>query len=105
VGVSCVILDDWCKKNNVDHIDFMWLDLEGLELQILQSSPLILNTVKVIYTETNFYEFRKNMTQYGALKEFLNSSGFRLLSHWYAQAHQGNAIFVRKEIYESIAQG
>ena len=93
--VDCVILDDWCRKNGIDKIDFMWLDLEGMELQVLKSSPKILKTVSVIYTETNFYPFRIGMTQYAALRTFLEQSGFRLLSHWYHEGLQGNAIFVR----------
>ncbi|MBS0628657.1 MAG: FkbM family methyltransferase [Verrucomicrobia bacterium] len=104
VRVPCVILDDWCKSNAVDHIDFMWLDLEGLELQTLISSPKVLGTVKVIYTETNFQSFRKGMTQYSDLKTFLEKSGFRLLAHWYAKDFQGNAIFVRNELYDKASR-
>lgn len=100
--VPCVVLDDWCQENDIDHIDFMWLDLEGLELQVLKSSPKILTKVKVIYTETNFLEFRKGMTQYKDLKDFLESSGFQMLSHWYAEGFQGNAIFVKKELFRRV---
>ncbi len=99
VEVPCVILDDWCEENGVDQIDFMWLDLEGLEFQVLQSSPEILDKVKVIYTETNFKEFRRGMTQYKQLKTFLEKRGFRLLAHWYAEGFQGDAIFVKKELF------
>lgn len=111
VEVPCVILDDWCREHQVDHIDFMWLDLEGLELQILQSSPKILSTVKVIYTETNFKEFRIGMSQYENLKTFLESNGFEMIAHWYLEDWQGDAIFVRKGsldtkgiIYENLVQ-
>lgn len=100
IEVPCVILEDWCETNHFDHIDFMWLDLEGLELQILESSPRVLSKVKVIYTETNFLEFRKGMTQFKDLEKFLGNSGFRLLSHWYAEGFQGNAIFIRGELFE-----
>lgn len=100
VQVPCVILDDWAQANNVDHIDFMWLDLEGLELQVLASSPKILSKVQVIYTETNFYEFRKGTTQFQNLKDFLSKSGFRLLSHWYTEGLQGDAVFVKNELFD-----
>jgi 2-O-methyltransferase len=77
IEVPCVVLDDWCKEDQVDHIDFMWLGLEGMELQVLMSSPEILDTVKVIYTQTNFYEFRVHMTQYKDLREFLKKNGLQ----------------------------
>lgn len=98
VEVRCVILDDWCRDNKVKNIDFMWLDLEGFELQLLKSSPAILKTVKVIYTETNFFHFRQGTTPYNELKEFLNKQGFNIIAHWYNEGLQGDAIFVRKEL-------
>ena len=102
IQVNCVVLDKWCSQQGVDHIDFMWLDMEGNELQALSSSPEILKTVKVIYTETNFISFRKGMTRYPALKAFLEKAGFVVLSHWYAQGFQGDAIFIKKELYDQL---
>jgi FkbM family methyltransferase len=104
IEVPCVILDHWCRQNNQTKIDFMWLDMEGYELQVLKSSPQILSTVKAMYVETNFYEFRKGMTQYNDLRTFLEKNGFRLLSHGYLTGCQGNAIFVRADIFEIIVQ-
>ncbi|MBI5345788.1 MAG: FkbM family methyltransferase [Chlamydiae bacterium] len=101
VEVSGVVLDDWCKEKKVDHLDFMCLNLEGMELLALESSPKILKTVKVIYTKTNFQEFRKGMVQYADLKTFLEKAGFKLLSHWYEENFQGIAIFVKKEIFDA----
>ena len=99
--VPCVVLDDWARTNQIDHIDFMWLDLEGLELQVLKSSPRILETVKVIFTETNFQSFRVGTTLYNDLKAFLERNRFKLISHWYTETYQGNAIFVKKEPFEN----
>jgi len=95
-------LDTWCKDNGIDHIDFMWLDMEGMELQVLKSSPEILKTVKMIYAETNMYPFRMETTQYQELRNFLEKSGFKLLSHWYQESFQGDAIFIKTEIYDGI---
>jgi FkbM family methyltransferase len=102
IEVPCVILDDWCKENSIDHIDFMWLDIEGSELAVLKSSPEILKTVKVIYTETNFYKFRKGTALFKDLKTFLTKSGFKLVVHWYTPKIQGNAIFAKNSIFKEI---
>lgn len=104
IEVPCFVLDDWCKDNNQSRIDFMWLDLEGYELQVLKSSPQILSTVKAMYVETNFYEFRQGMTQYQDLRRFLEENGFQLLSHGYYKGYQGNAIFVRADLFDTIVQ-
>lgn len=96
VTVPCRILDHWCEENNVQNIDFMWLDMEGMEFQVLQSSPNILKTVKVISCETNFQEFRRGMTQYTQIKNFLEGVGFIELCHSYLEGIQGDALFVRQ---------
>ncbi len=98
IEVPCVVLDDWCQDHGLDKIDFMWLDLEGFEVQMLKSSPEILKTVKVIYTETNFFRFRKGTTMYTVLHKFLKEQGFTLVAHWYNEGLQGDAIFVREEL-------
>lgn len=102
IEVPCYVLDDWCTEHDQRKIDFMWLDLEGYELQALRNSPRILSTVKAIYVETNFYEFREGMTQYAQLRTFLENNGFQLLSHGYYKGYQGNAIFVRKDLFNEI---
>jgi 2-O-methyltransferase len=110
MSVDCVVLDQWAKRNKVQHIDFMWLDMEGNELRVLKSSPKILKTVKAVYTEINFQEFWKRNTYYYDLRTFLEKQGFtevwksvgvrdvanhaKTNSNEYV-AMQGNALFVR----------
>lgn len=95
ITVPCVVFDDWCIENNVNSVDFIWLDLEGFESQFLNSSPHILSSVKVIYTETNFFKFREGTTQFLDLKKLLAQFGFEMIAHWYNEGLQGDAIFVK----------
>jgi FkbM family methyltransferase len=102
VEVFCDSLDNWCQKNSLDHIDFLRLDAEGVELQILRSSPQILKTVWVISTKTNFFAYRDGTTLYPELKNFLEMNQFELLAHWFYSGQQGEAIFIKKCIYDSL---
>ena len=95
ITVPCVVFDDWCIDQGINAVDFIWLDIEGFEMQFLQSSPNILETVRVIYTETNFFKFREGTTQFTDLKAYLESMGFSLIAHWYCEGLQGDAIFLR----------
>ena len=99
--VPCTTLDDWCKENEIDHIDLLRLELEGLELPVLQSSPEILKSTKVIYVKTLMHPHRVGMTQYNELKNFLESSNFVLLSHWYQPGIIGYAIFLSRELFDA----
>jgi len=93
--VNCINLDEWAKKNKVDHIDFMWLDMEGIEYYVLNAAPNILKTVRVIITEINFCEFRQGTTQYKDLYNFLTAQGFKLYKIWGSPIWQGTALFIR----------
>lgn len=102
IEVPCLVLDEWCKANNIDHIDYLHLDTEGFELQILRSSPEILKTVLVIHTKTNLTPFRKGTTQYPELYQFLQEQGFTMFSHWYLEGLQGEATFIQTRIFDAV---
>jgi FkbM family methyltransferase len=98
IFVDCVNLDSWCKQNHIAQIDLLYLELQGMEFQVLITCPEILKTLKAIYTQTYFFPFRMGIANYFILKYFLESQGFVLLQHIYREGLLGNAIFLRKEL-------
>jgi FkbM family methyltransferase len=103
INVQCLTLDEWACQNNVDHIDFCWLDMEGAELKMLQHASTILPTIRAIYIEVNFQEFRTGMVQYKDIKHFLHTHGFKQI--WMTPGkiglpaeEQANVLFVREDI-------
>lgn len=102
IDVPSVVLDDWCKWNKIDHIDFLRLDIGGQERQILESSPEVLRTVLVVVTKTYLSVPGNAPNSYYRLRHFLETQGFELLSHWYEENKEGEATFVRKYLYDSL---
>jgi FkbM family methyltransferase len=102
IEVPCMILDDWCQLNNIEHIDLLRLELEGFELQALQCSPHILKKVKIIWVQSFFSSDRMEMTNYFWLKDFLYKSNFVVLAHWYTQGGRGNAVYVSQELFNDL---
>lgn len=84
-------LDQWCFENQIEPIDFLCLNLEGAELLILKSSPKVLKSVRCLAIHTNLFA----TAQYADLKNFLEESGFQLLTHWY-EGLESDAIFVKR---------
>ena len=78
----------------------MWLDLEGAELQVLSYGVELLNTVKVIYVETNFCKFREGNTLFYQLDVFLKQQGFFLLHHVGWPTFQGDALCVNRQLLD-----
>ncbi len=95
ISVECITLDNWAKKNNINKIDFLWLDMEGNELRALQASTEILKTVKIIYTEVNLQEFWHGCVQYKDLKKWLEGNGFKEIWSDIVPKWHGNVLFVK----------
>ncbi len=96
IPVNCVTIAEWTAHHKVNGIDFMWLDMEGHELQALMHAGDILDKVKVIYTEINFIEIRKGSCLYVDIKKYLEEKGFReVWKKITTPRSQGDALFVR----------
>lgn len=93
--VSTITLDEWAKENCIANIDFMWLDLQGMELMVLKSGVNILKSVKAIYTEVSIIEAYEGQTLYSDLKEWLFSNGFHI-EREEVEKGGGNVFFIRK---------
>jgi FkbM family methyltransferase len=97
ISVESITLTDFMKNNNLNKIDFLWLDIEGFEYYILNNSKNILNKINYIYTEVNFQEFRKDTKLYDDIKNLLLENNFIELNKWEQGAEwgswQGNILF------------
>lgn len=98
VQVATITLDEWAQKEGIDHVDFLWFDLQGVEYDVLKASPNILRTVRVIFTEVNYVELYKGNCLYGQYKQWLLDQGFIEVYHKRATDTFGDALFVRKEL-------
>lgn len=97
VKVKNIKLLDWVKLNNIDKIDFLWIDAQGMELKIFQSAGDFIRKIKLIYTEVSLKEFYKESDDYEELKKYLTQYGFELYKDDLSfGASMGNALFINK---------
>lgn len=66
--VDCLTFDSIVIENNITDIDFLSVDTEGGELEILRSIDFDRNPVRAISVENNYYT--------GAIREYLEKEGF-----------------------------
>lgn len=76
IEVETITLDSWALKHGIDHVDCLWLDMQGNELKVLKSAPKILATVSVIYTEVSFIESYQGIPLMDEVKSWIESQGF-----------------------------
>jgi FkbM family methyltransferase len=97
--IQTVNLDEWCKEHNVDHIDVMWLDMQGLEPVVLKASPNILSRTKFVYSEVSTIELYKNQILFDEFNEFMKKSGFRMVKKEVGiTSGMGNVLWRRSNI-------
>lgn len=51
IEVQCWRLDDFCASVNVDHIDFLWMDVQGAERLVFDGGPKMLAKTRLLWTE------------------------------------------------------
>jgi FkbM family methyltransferase len=89
-------LDSFCDENNITHIDFFWLDMQGYEMKTLMASPKILKNIKSLYTETNLIETYEGVELYGNYRDWLIEKGFKLMLETFSPTgDQGDSFFSR----------
>jgi len=102
--IDTITLDDWAKQNNIDHVDFMWLDVQGFALNILQASPQILTTLRALYVEVEFIQAYENQYQYEDVKAWLEQHNFVMIARDFTDQPSwfyGNALFVSADIQKN----
>lgn len=102
IDVFTTTLDSWAQNHDIDHVDFLWLDLQGVELNVLMASPHILKNVKVIYTEVEFIEQYTGQFLYEDVKQWLENEGFTMIAKdfispgYSGYKSMGNILIVRE---------
>jgi hypothetical protein len=94
IEVQAATIADWAQAEGVDQIDFMWLDMEGTELPVLQAAGPVLGTVKAVCMEVGREDFYAGAAPYREIISWMKDHGFRVaidrVTLWF-----GNILFVR----------
>lgn len=98
IQVPTITLDHWAAEQGIKKIDFLWLDLQGYELAVLQAATNILTTVQAIYTEVNLDETYAGVALYPELRQWLAGHGFKVLREDLPWQDGGNVFFVKERL-------
>ena len=95
VEVETITLDAWAQKHSIQKIDLLWLDLQGMELNVLKSGTNLLKNVRVLCTEVSLVETYKNASLYPELRQWLENNGLEVQREEITGL-MGNVLFVKK---------
>ena len=94
ITVQCITLEDWFLTNNINHIDLLWLDMEGAEHMALSSYEQLFDTVSCIIIEINYLELRKGMSMNFQMEELFNKHGF-VRTHVEGGENQNDQVWIK----------
>ena len=91
-------MDSVIVKNAIamENVNFINLDIQGVELRALKSMESYLNAIDYIYSEVNIEEVYKNCDQMTDITTYLAQYNFKLAdSRIYAQFGWGEAFYIK----------
>ncbi|MDQ6909208.1 MAG: FkbM family methyltransferase [Actinomycetota bacterium] len=104
--VELTTIDEWCGSEGRSDADFIKLDTQGTELDILRGGENLLQTVRAVEVEVEFNELYTGVPLFGEVDRYLREQGFVLwrldnLAH-YAQRGASRGVVVRNSQHVSF---
>jgi hypothetical protein len=88
-------LDTWAEAHGVDHVDLMWLDMQGAEMRMLQAAPRLLATTRLVHMEVSLVELYADTPLYSEVRDWMEAHGLRVVAEALAWSDGGNVLFAR----------
>jgi len=90
-------LDSLLQEKLIDHneIDFLNLDIQGVELRAIKGLGVYLDTIKYIYTEINVGQVYEGNDELKDLDDFLNNKGFKRVETNLTPYEWGDAFYIK----------
>jgi FkbM family methyltransferase len=76
VEMETTTLDEFCQKEGITSIDFLQVDVQGADLQVLQGAEQILKTVLAVQTEVEFSHLYVNQPLFADVDAYLRAKDF-----------------------------
>ena len=99
VEVDAIRLDEFCASRGIEEIDILWMDVQGAEQMVLKGLGAMLQRVKFIHLEAEFFEIYQGQALFPGIDAQLRAAGFELVGltsysqyaadAFYAAAHAG----------------
>jgi len=79
MGIETTTLDEFCQSEGIEEIDFLQIDVQGAELQVLQGASQVLGkSILAVQAEVEFSHLYKNQPLFADVDIYLREQGFTL---------------------------
>jgi len=77
IKVNSTTLDNFCKKNAIEKIDLLHLDVQGAEILVLTGGKNIIKSTKLVWLEAETVELYENQPLKNDVIDFMSSINFK----------------------------
>ncbi|MBW4574821.1 MAG: FkbM family methyltransferase [Aphanothece sp. CMT-3BRIN-NPC111] len=106
VEVETTTLDIFCKDENIDKIDFLQVDVQGADLQVLEGAAGMLeSSILAITTEVEFSELYINQPLFSDIDTYLRKKGFTLFNMSHGCRTRACSPITYKNLYGQLLWG
>jgi FkbM family methyltransferase len=104
INVTCDTLSSILEENKIEHIDFIKIDVQGSEKDVINGGLDMVKTAKVVLLELQLVEYNKGAPMISEMIEYMDQIRFQLfdiIKLHYTPNHvllQVDALFGRKDI-------
>ncbi len=98
ISVPMLTLDIWMEQNKPSNVsyNFMSIDVQGYELEVLKGSRKTLESIDGILCEVNKNELYEGCSLVHEVDEYLSNYGFtRTHTQWFENCGWGDALYVK----------
>ena len=103
IDVETTTLDQFCHKNDIEHIDILKLDVQGSELDVLMGSKTLLGkgNISILYVEWQVVPLYENHHKYYKIAEFLSGFEYEFFNLYNINESRSGQIRWADAIYTS----
>ena len=95
--VTVIRFDKWYSTRNIGLIDFVWIDVQGAEKEVIEGMGKVIQKIRMIWMEYGEDQYNGAMDRLQTI-DLLNSKGFSLESQLSDSGPQGDLLFKNKGI-------
>jgi FkbM family methyltransferase len=95
IEVRTITIADVLRDYGIDRIDFMWLDMQGMEIACLNGSAPVMHRVDRVYSEVFLTPLYAGAPLYPEARRVMAKLGFRVARE-YLGPLQGDVLFIRR---------
>lgn len=95
INVKTKRLDTFCSEQAIDKIDFIYIDVQGAELMVLEGAGGMLENIGAVWMEVEAVELYKGQPLKTDVEKFMDEYGFERIKDTVDQI-SGDQLYVRR---------